>query len=136
MLVEAISALQAETATYPQAVQNWMMLMGASFACGIFFIRSKSGARWVLAALVLNIAGLIIGKITFPESSRTEIGTIVHLVFWSPILLQLWRSNKNIWAQTKAANYFNRIYLLWLCWSCLLMFTSLVLDLRQLVSTI
>ena len=75
---DAITALQAETTTYPQNVQIWMKLMAGSFLVSIIFVYSKTGARWILAAFVLNGLGLVIGKMLFPEVSRTLIGTSVH----------------------------------------------------------
>ena len=92
LFTEAVTALQSETASYPDNVQIWMKLMGMSFLASVFFVYSKAGARWILLALVCNILGLIIGKVVFPDASRTVIGTCVHLLFWTPILWAVWRS--------------------------------------------
>ena len=54
LITEAVSALQAETSSYSGNVQIWMKVMGASFLASIVFVYSKSGARWILAALILN----------------------------------------------------------------------------------
>lgn len=53
--LEAISQLQYEASTYPLGVQNWMKLMAISFLISIPFAYSKSGARWILAAFIINI---------------------------------------------------------------------------------
>jgi hypothetical protein len=90
-------ALETETASYPHAVQIWMKVMGASFLASLVFVRSKTGARWIFAALVLNIMGLVIGKIAFPDASRTAIGTsgvtypmtCPHILGLTPYLLVL-----------------------------------------------
>ena len=134
MITNAVTALQAETASYPQAVQVWMKVMGVSFLASVVFIRSRVGARWIFAALALNIMGLVVGKIAFPDASRTVIGTYVHLLFWPAILWAVWRSA----GQLTLSRYQNRavdwIYLAWLGWACLLMSISLVFDARTFFS--
>ena len=130
---EAVSALQNETATYSQSVQVWMKLMGGSFLASIIFVYSKPAARWILAALILNILGLVIGKITFPDASRTVIGTYVHLLFWTPILWAVWRSTKKLSLSQKDNNAFDWFFIMWLGWASLLMLISLVFDFRQLL---
>ena len=67
VITNAVTALQAETASYPQAVQVWMKVMGVSFLASVVFIRSRVGARWIFAALALNLIGLVVGKIAFPD---------------------------------------------------------------------
>lgn len=55
--------------------------MGGSFLGSIIFVYSKPTARRILAALILNILGLVIGELAFPETGRTVIDTYVHLLF-------------------------------------------------------
>tara|TARA_R110001599_G_scaffold353408_1_gene592076 strand:- start:2737 stop:3201 length:465 start_codon:yes stop_codon:yes gene_type:complete len=130
---EAVTALQAETSTYPQNVQIWMKLMGGSFLASIVFIRSRVGSRWVLAALILNILGLVIGKVAFPEESRTVIGTYVHILFWPAILWMVWRSVEHLSFSREANSLFDWAYIVWLAWAILLMSISLVFDFRTLI---
>ena len=131
---EAVLALQSETAAYPQAVQLWMKVMGLSFLASIVFVRWRVGARWILLALVLNILGLITGKIAFPEASRTVIGTYVHLLFWPAILWAVWRTLKFSTLVRQESRVSDRAYLAWLVWASLLMAISLVFDVRTLVT--
>jgi hypothetical protein len=130
---EAVTALQNETATYPQSVQVWMKLMGGSFLASIIFFYSKPTARWILAALVLNILGLVIGKVAFPDASRTVIGTYVHVLFWTPILWAVWRSARKLSLSQKDNKVFDWIFIVWLGWASFLMLISLVFDFRQLL---
>jgi hypothetical protein len=130
---EAVTALQAETATYPQNIQIWMKLMGASFFASIVFVRSRVGARWILAALLLNILGLVIGKMIFPEESRTVIGTCVHVLFWPAILWAVWRSVEHLSFSREVNSFFDWAYMAWLGWASLLMSISLVFDFRTLI---
>ncbi|OAO04500.1 hypothetical protein A8B75_07785 [Sphingomonadales bacterium EhC05] len=122
------SALQAEAAAYPWGVQIWMRVMAVSFAIGIVFAPWKSGARWMVAALAVNIFGLIAVKAAFPELSRTEIGTVIHLIFWSFALLMIWKPEARIRLKAAPASGLNRIYLIWLVGASGVMAASLVLD--------
>jgi hypothetical protein len=131
---EAATALQEETTTYPQNVQIWMKLMAGSFLASIVFVRARIGSRWILAALLLNVLGLLIGKMTFPDESRTVIGTYVHLLFWPAILWATWRSVKHFSFSREANSLFDWTYIVWLAWASLLMSISLVFDFRTLVS--
>ncbi|MEE4144697.1 MAG: hypothetical protein V2I26_07845 [Halieaceae bacterium] len=134
LVTEAINALQEETTTYPQNVQIWMKLMGVSFLASIVFVRSKAGARWVLAALLLNILGLVAGKMLFPDQSRTSIGTYVHILFWPAILWAVWRSFEHLSFSREANSLYDWAYIAWLGWASILMFISLVFDFRTLIS--
>ena len=133
IVTEAVTALQSETASYPKNVQIWMKLMGISFLVSIFFAYSKSGARWILLALVSNILGLIIGKVVFPDASRTVIGTCVHLLFWPPILWAVWRSVRVLSPSRDIKGYLDWVYFIWLFWASLLMSISLFFDFRTLI---
>ena len=132
LITEAVTALQAETSSYSGNVQIWMKVMGASFVASIVFVYSKTGARWILAALILNILGLVIGKIIFPEYSRTVIGTYVHILFWPALLWAAGRSIVPLILSQKVNALFDWIYIVWLSWACLLLCISLVFDFRSL----
>lgn len=134
LISESIIALQAETASYPQHVQIWMKLMGVSFLASIAFVYSRAGARWILAALLLNIIGLLVGKMAFPDESRTVLGTYVHILFWPPILWAVWRSGRGLSLSREANSPFDWIYVIWLAWASLLMSISLFFDFRTLIS--
>jgi hypothetical protein len=134
MITNAVTALQAETASYPQPVQVWMKVMGVSFLASVVFIRSRVGARWIFAALALNLMGLVVGKIAFPDASRTVIGTYVHLLFWPAILWAVWRSARQLTLSRHQNRAVDWVYMAWLGWACLLMSISLVFDARTLVS--
>jgi len=132
LIKEAVAALQAETLTYPQGVQIWMKVMAASFLASLLFVYSRIGSRWILTALLVNILGLLIGKMAFPEESRTVIGTYVHILFWPPILWILWRSTKPLSFSRETNNFIDWAYISWLAWASLLMFISLIFDFRTL----
>ncbi len=133
-VTEAIAALQSETSSYPQNVQIWMKLMGISFMASVVFIYSKSGARWILLAFILNILGLIIGKTVFPEASRTAIGTTVHILFWPAILWAVSRTLKQLSFSRQQNTLYDWVYIAWLAWASLLMCISLLFDFRTALS--
>ena len=56
IFTETVAGLQSEAAAYPAAIQIWMRVMGFSFLFSIVFVRSRLVARWILIALVVNIA--------------------------------------------------------------------------------
>ena len=86
LIREAMAANQADAATYSQGVRIWMAVMSIAFLSSVIFAPWKAGARWILAATLVNILGLILIKAFFPAFSRTMIGTSVHLIFWTPVL--------------------------------------------------
>jgi len=134
LFTNAVAALQAETTSYPHGVQIWMKVMGVSFLASVVFVRSRTGARWIFAALILNIMGLVLGKIAFPSESRTVIGTYVHILFWPAILWAVWISARQLSFSRQQNRTFDWIYIIWLCWASLLMSISLIFDVRTLVS--
>ena len=134
LISEAMSSLQSESATYPHNVQIWMKVMAASFLASLLFVYSKKAARWILLVLVINICGLIAGKLLFPEASRTELGTWVHLLFWPPLLWAAWRAKRQQPPLYRAKGVYDWVYTCWFYWACLLVLISLVLDARTLFS--
>lgn len=132
LISDAITSLQLETATYSHNVQIWMKVMAGSFLISILFVRTKPGARLILAALLLNIMGLIIGKIIFADASRTQLGTYVHVLFWPAILWVLIKT-ESLLLKTIQSPY-DWAYVIWLCWACLLMCISLFFDFRTLIT--
>lgn len=132
LITEAVSALQAETSSYSVNVQIWMKVMGLSFLGSLVFVYWKTGARWIFAALILNVLGLVVGKILFPELSRTVIGTYVHILFWPALLWAAGRSIVPLALSQKVNAVFDWVYIVWLSWACLLLFISLVFDFRSL----
>jgi len=134
VIVEAFLSLQGETTHYPQAVQVWMRVMALSFLASLLFVYPKPAARWILLALVLNIVGLIVGRLLFPEASRTVIGTCVHLMFWPAILIVIWRRPPIL--DWPLSSYFEKVYIIWISWASLLMAISILLDARTFLSLI
>ena len=132
-IIQAFTQLQLEASSYPAGVQIWMKVMAFSFLVSLFFVYSKKGARWILAAFVINVVGLVVVKTLFNDLSRTEIGTYLHLVFWTPILFLVWNSKNRPSFSKATSSITNLSYIIWITWVSLLMLISIVLDARQLI---
>ena len=132
-ILEAITQLQLEASSYPSGVQIWMKVMAVSFLGSLLFVYSKKGARWILAAFVINVVGLIVVKTIFNDLTRTEIGTYIHLIFWTPIFFLVWKSKSRPTLSKGTSSIANLSYLVWISWASLLMLISIVLDARQLM---
>ncbi len=133
LIREAVAANQAEAATYSQGVRTWMAVMSIAFLSSVIFAPWKTGARWILAATLVNILGLILIKAFFPELSRTMIGTSVHLIFWTPILWMIWRPSAATRRIADFQGHTGLIYRVWLLAASAIMATSLVLDARTAI---
>ena len=132
VLTDAFLALQAEASSYPELVRIWMRIRAISFIVSVVFIRSQSGARWILAAFLVNITGLIAGKVVFPDLSRTLTGTGIHLIFWPIALWAVWRPAARP-SLNSLRGVFDRFYGAWLVWISVLLSISLVLDARTML---
>lgn len=132
-ILEAITQLQLEASSYPSGVQIWMKVMAFSFLGSLLFVYSNKGARWILAAFVINVVGLIVVKTIFGNLTRTEIGTYIHLIFWTPILFLVWKSKSRPTLSKGTSSIANLGYLVWISWASLLLLISIVLDARQLI---
>jgi hypothetical protein len=132
-IVEAVTQLQIEASSYSSGIQIWMKVMAFSFLGSLLFVYSKKGARWILAAFLINVVGLIVVKIGFNDLTLTEIGTYIQLIFWTPILFLVWKSQSRPALSKGASSIANLSYLVWICWASLLMLISIVLDARQLI---
>ncbi len=130
---ETMTALRLESAGYSDGVQIWMRVMAIAFFSAIVFVIWKRGARWILAAILVNIAGLIIFKTLYPELTRTAIGTSIHLAFWPIALWAIWNAGARNARRDEPASLFNTVYTVWLIAVSAVMATSIILDARTLI---
>jgi len=73
----------------PQWVRIWLMIMGASFAIGLFFVWRHPIARWVVGGFIAAIA---VSGFVAPALGIVGLSgfvALVHLFCWSPALYQL-----------------------------------------------
>lgn len=135
-LPEVVEMLQAEAASYPYAVRIWMRVMAVSFFFGVVFTPWRSGARWVVGAMALTAAGLIVGKALLPEISRELIGTVLHLSLWPILLFVVWRPPARRERRETLKKRFDGVYQVWLVWVSTLIIVSLILDVRNVLASI
>lgn len=129
---DALMALQAEAATYPVGVRTWLNVMSISFFVGIVFVLYTRRAMWVVGIMILTAVVLILAKVGFPELTRSQIGTVSHLILWPFALLGLWR--QEYLRQTMPKSNVARLFKPWKYWVTILMTVSIFLDVRTLVS--
>lgn len=130
IVLETISTLMDEAATYPDEVRAWMRLIAFSLFISVIFVTAKSGARWVLAIAVMTAMGMIIGKMAFPDLARATIGTTLHLVLWPFVLVALWRPSER---RAVAVSKIDTAYRFWRYWVSALITVSLFLDGRTML---
>ncbi len=133
LIQEAVFSLQQESLSYSAGVQLWMKVMALSFVASVLFIYSRLGARWLLAGFLVNVVGLIVIRVVWPEISRSSAGTMIHLVFWPWVLFGVWSSAKADFPSDSQITVFGWIYYVWLGWASALMGISLVLDARNVL---
>lgn len=107
-----------------------MSVMGIALLSSVCFAPVRLGARWNLSAAILNIAGLILVRAAFPELHRTTIGTSIHLIYWTLVLVVIWWPSARTSRQKMQPTLFQKVYGGWLVGVSAIMTTSLVLDLR------
>ena len=73
----------------PQWVQIWIACMMASFLAGLFFVKNHVIARWVVVGFIAGMTfGAVAGNV-FGVPNHSGFIALVHLVFWTPALVQL-----------------------------------------------
>lgn len=130
---ETMAALRLEAGGYSEGVQIWMKVMSVAFLSAVIFAPWKAGARWILLAMVINIAGLIILKSIDPTLTRSAIGTSIHLAFWTIAIWAIWRPAARAVRRADQGSVFNRVYSIWLIVASAIMVASIILDARTFI---
>lgn len=89
LVSEAVAALQAETASYPQNVQVWMKLMGGSFLASLVFVPSRVGARWILAAILWAVWRSVEHFSFSREANSLLDWTYIVWLAWASLLMSI-----------------------------------------------
>lgn len=128
----AIEIRLAEVDALPQGVQAWMTFMRSLYLSSVLFVIWKKEARVVLA-MALSTAALIIGvKTFFPDIHSGEIGAVVHLLLWTPVLIYLLTQRAVFTSEIKSKQPLRVIYGTWSFLVAAVLTTSLALDLASL----
>lgn len=87
---QALQLWNAEArANAPLAVRLWLMIMLASFALGLLFVRRRREARFVVGGILASIAASIILQRGFGVLPLSGMVALMHVIFWSPALYLL-----------------------------------------------
>jgi len=77
----------------------WMNILGLFNFGAIFFASRDVRARWVVAAMIGN---MIFMTLLYKHFGYTRILGLSHIVFWTPLVIYLWRKRESfperIWA--------------------------------------
>lgn len=124
----AIELRLNEVDALPAGVQTWMTFMRNLYLSSIIFVFWKKEARFVLA-MSLSTAILIISvKTFFPNIHSGEIGTVVHLLLWPPVLIYLVSRRTILLDEIKSKLPASLAYGVWAFVVFGVLTTSLVLD--------
>jgi len=85
-MLEHFSAFQANTAQYPQYLQIWLNWLVAINLASVLFIFHKPQARWVLLAMIGNVAFMMF---LFSQVGFVRLLGLSHIIFWTPLLIYL-----------------------------------------------
>jgi hypothetical protein len=129
----AIDLRLSEVDALPAGVQLWMAFMRTLYLSSVVFVFWKIEARFVLA-MGLSTAILIVGaKTFFPEIHSGEIGTVVHLLLWTPVLIYLVSRRAVFLSGIKSKYPPSLAYGVWSFVVVGVLATSLVLDLMSIL---
>lgn len=77
----------------------WMNMLGLFNFGAVIFARHDIRARWVVAAMIGNI---IFMTLLFKQFGYSRILGLSHIVFWTPLIIYLWRKRESfmshLWA--------------------------------------
>lgn len=111
---EAIADRQADVATLPDGVKNWVAFMRILFFSGVIFIPWWRAPRYVVLAMVLTAVVIIAAKLVIPDFDTIIVGTIAQLVLWTPPLIYFFATWRTITLPTlKSKKVFSIIFAIW-----------------------
>lgn len=77
---------------YPGWLQVWIAWLGVANLSSVLFLRGVQ-ARWVLVAFLG--AGTLM-SILFAVNGFNRLLGLAHIVFWTPLLIYLWRERTSL----------------------------------------
>lgn len=106
----------------PTAVKLWLMWLFL-LQLGAFAFWSKPGARWVLLALLANMASMVALQHFFGRGPHMSLP---HVLFWTPLLAYFVARRGDVWRQ-------GRFYAVWCALLCSSVAVSLVIDYQSVL---
>lgn len=87
-MLEIMQNFQADIKAGPAWVDIWLNVMSFVLILSIPFSFVRKEARWVLLSMVLVIPSMML---LYSQVGFVRLLGIVHIVFWTPLLIYLWR---------------------------------------------
>ncbi len=87
-LAAAPGAFNAAIMAQPVWLQAWVAWMATINVIGGFLFLRRAEAKWILLAMLGNI---ILMNLLFAQFGYQRILGLAHMVFWTPLLIYLWR---------------------------------------------
>lgn len=83
----------------------WLVIMNLG---AVIFVWRRVEARWVLAAMLANMPFM---NMLFYYFGYTRILGLSHIIFWTPLLVYLWRRRKTIRLKTPFGIYIHALFI-------------------------
>lgn len=86
--MDVVKAFMLDLASGPSWVYAWVNFMGVVFMLAIPFSFTRVEARWALLAMALAFPSMMA---LHAAVGMVRLLGIVHIVFWTPLAVYLWR---------------------------------------------
>jgi hypothetical protein len=83
----------------------WLVILNLG---AVVFVWNRVEARWVLAAMIVNMPFM---NMLFYYFGYTRILGLSHIIFWTPVLVYLWRRRKDIQIKTPFGIYIRVLFI-------------------------
>lgn len=98
--MDVMEAFSADLAAGPDWVEWWVNFMGLVFLLAIPFAFVRAEARWTLVAMALTFPSMMW---LYSQVGYVRLLGIVHVIFWTPLAIYLWRRRDQWRARTTLA---------------------------------
>ncbi len=78
-------------ATQPSWIQIWLLILSVTNLAAVIFAFFDRRAHWVLTAM---LAVMIVMPEMFDRFGYTRILGLTHVIFWTPLVIYLWRARQ------------------------------------------
>ncbi|MEG9861236.1 MAG: hypothetical protein V6Z81_01835 [Parvularculales bacterium] len=92
----------------PQWIQFWVTWLAFINTAAVLFAFHRKEAHWILTAW---LAVLVFMPVLFDEVGYVRLLGIVHIIFWTPLLVYLWRQRSQILWKTLSGFYIRVLFI-------------------------
>ena len=87
-MLETVQNFMDEIKNGPTWIYVWLNFLSIVLMASVFFVTSRREARWVLISFAFVFPTMIL---FYSHFGMQKILGIVHVVYWTPLLIWLWR---------------------------------------------